>query len=112
MPEQLDLFAKVSAPKVTPEQVEQLCAWLQGKGWVHAADIEQTLGLKDRQVRAIAEHSEGRILSGPGCPGYKLFDGHAEIGEAERAAQRLESQARHMIDRAKAYRRRIHRYAH
>jgi hypothetical protein len=96
---------------VSPEEVESLCAWLAGKAWTKAAQIDAELGINERKVRAIAEHSDGRILSGPGCPGYKLFDGAASIADADRAASQLESQARKMLKRAGTIRRRFHRYA-
>jgi hypothetical protein len=111
MNEQLALAVKSAAPEVTSAEIETVCEFLRGKGWIKAAEIAELLKIDDRKLRAITEHSEGLILSGPGCPGYKLFDGRAEIGEADQAASRLESQARHMLNRAIAYRRRIHRYA-
>jgi hypothetical protein len=106
-----ELEIRIPAPEVSPAEVDQVCEFLRGKGWVKAAVIEEALKINDRKLRAITEHSEGRILSGPGCPGYKLFDGHTEIGEADHAASRLESQAKHMLTRAMTYRRRIHRLA-
>jgi hypothetical protein len=107
----LELAIKVPAPEVSPAEVEHVCDFLRGQGWVKARNIEAVLKIDERKIRAIAEHSQGRILSGPGCPGYKLFDGRAEIGEADLAATRLESQARHMLSRAIAYRKRMHRLA-
>lgn len=106
-----ELALKMPAPEVSPEEVETVCEFLKGKGWIKAAAIGEALHIDDRKLRAITEHSDGRILSGPGCPGYKLFDGRTEIGEADLAACRLESQAKHMLNRARAYRTRIHRYA-
>jgi len=108
---QSDLGLKTPAPEVSSEEIALVCDFLRGNGWKKAAEISLALKMDDRKVRAVAEHSEGRILSAPGCPGYKLFDGKTEIEEAERAALRLESQARHMLARASQYRRRIHRYA-
>lgn len=112
MSETQDLLSlKMAAPAVTAEEVDAFCTWLEGKDWVKASQIESALGLDDRAVRALAEHSEGRILSGPGCPGYKLFTGKAEVGEADRCASRLESQGKKMLARAASIRRRFHRYA-
>jgi hypothetical protein len=107
----LELSIKMPAPEVSAAEVDALCEFLRGKGWIKAAQIEAELSINDRKLRAIAEHSDGRILSGPGCPGYKLFDGRTELIEADLAASRLESQARLMIKRAAAYRCRIHRFA-
>lgn len=106
-----ELGLKLPAPEVSAAEVDSLCEWLAGKGWIKAAQIEAELKINERKVRAIAEHSDGRILSGPGCPGYKLFDGAAAIADADRAASQLESQARKMLKRAGSIRRRFHRYA-
>jgi hypothetical protein len=108
---QLDLEIPAPAPEVSPDQVELLCTFLNGRGWVKSAQIAAEIHLDERAVRAIAQHSDGRILSGPGCPGYKLFTGATEIEEADLCATRIESQARQMIKRAAAIRRRFHRYA-
>jgi hypothetical protein len=110
-PVQLSLDVRTAAPEVSVVEVEMLCAHLTGREWQTAAQISAELGIDDRRVRAIAEHSDGRILSGPGCPGYRLFTGATEIGEADRCASRLESQARKMLHRAASIRRRFHRYA-
>ncbi len=106
-----ELAIKCPSPEVSPEQIESVCQYLKGKGWVKAAQIEADLSINDRKLRVIIEHSEGRILSGPGCPGYKLFDSRIELIEADLAACRLESQAKAMIRRATSYRVRIHRFA-
>lgn len=96
-----------AGPVVTEDQVGILLRYLSGKGWVFARKIKVDLGLHDRRVRAIAEHSDGRILSGPGCPGYRLFTREA-LPDADVAASRLESQANRMRARAVAIRRRFH----
>lgn len=103
--------SSAGAPEVSDAEIDQLCEWLRGRGWVKAAEISQALSIDDRKVRAIAQHSDGRILSGPGCPGYLLFTGRTEIEEADRCACRIESQAKQMFARALSIRRRFHRYA-
>jgi hypothetical protein len=103
--------SSLGAPDVTDDEIEHLCSFLRGRGWMRAAEICPALSIDDRKLRAIAQHSDGRILSGPGCPGYKLFTGRAEIEEADRCASRIESQARQMFARAVSIRRRFHRYA-
>lgn len=103
--------APSDAPKITPEDVENLCAWLREKGWMKAAEITAATQINERKIRAIAEASDGRILSGPGSPGYKLFTGKTEIEEADRCASQIESQAKRMFARAVSIRRRFHRYA-
>ena len=49
-------------------------AALRGKGWQTAAQLGATSEKTRRQFRAISEASDGRIVSYPGSPGYKLFD--------------------------------------
>lgn len=110
MSEQLDLqLGRQSGPVATPEEIEQVCQFLAGRDWTTAREIEQAINIDERRIRAIAEASDGLILSGPGCPGYKLFTDAAQLREVDEAASRLESQGRRMISRAMAYRRRAHR---
>jgi hypothetical protein len=111
MTDEFRFMEKELAPEVSPEEVERLCDFLRGRGWLTSKQIFAEIALEERKLRAIAEHSDGRILSGPGCPGYKLFTGSTEIAEADLCAGRIESQARKMIGRAIAIRRRLHRYA-
>lgn len=104
---ELDLHSP--APLITAEQVELVVGLLRGKGWVKAAEICAMLSIDDRRLRAIAEFSDGRILSGPGCPGYRLFTREA-LADADLAAGRLESQGKRMLQRAIAIRRRFHHF--
>lgn len=52
-----------------------------------AAQLCTFMGWKDRRLRAAAEASDGRILSAPGCPGYRLAENTpvAEYYAVERA---------------------------
>lgn len=104
-----ELGLKIPGPEVAPEEVEKLVEFLRGRGWLRAAEIEAALGTNDRKLRAIAEHSEGRILSGQ--RGYRLFDRTTPLAEADLAAAWLESQGRKMLLRGAAIRRVYHRYA-
>ena len=99
----------IAGPVVSPEEVEQVCEYLRGKGWLRAAALDAALEFDDRKMRAIAEASDGRILSGQ--TGYRLFDGSTPLDEADRAAAWLESQGKKMLKRGAAIRRRFHRYA-
>jgi hypothetical protein len=79
MPEQLQLdLAKPERRGVVadPADIELLCDWLRGRGWVRAVAIEffflEWKSPDHRYVRAIASQSGGRILSFPGSPGYRL----------------------------------------
>jgi hypothetical protein len=107
----LELPLKIAAPAISPEQVDRVCEALRGCGWVTAAALGAVLQIDDRQIRTAAEYSDGRILSGPGCPGYRLLDSAARLGDADRAASCLESQARRMLHRAARIRSRMHRFA-
>lgn len=98
----------IKGPLVDDLDVQRVTLYLSGREWVRAADLERELNLSDRELRAIAEMSNGDIISGQ--RGYRLFDRSTPIGEADHAASWLESQARKMILRASAIRRRIHKY--
>ena len=66
--------------------------------WHSAADLGMTIsGLDDRTCRAIAERSEGQVLSGQS--GYKLTC-YATAAETRHAEAVLQSQARKMLARA------------
>lgn len=112
MTTQLELAVRTPSPEISPEEVDRVCAALaRADDWIDAAALAEQLGINDRKIRLAAEHSDGRILSGPGCPGYKLLDSSARLGDADRAASSLESQARRMLLRAARIRARMHRYA-
>lgn len=104
-----ELDLRSPAPLVTAEQVDLVVSFVRGKIWVRGAEICAALAIDDRRLRAIAEFSDGRIISGPGCPGYRLFTGDA-LADADLAASRLESQGKRMIHRAIAIRRRFHHF--
>jgi hypothetical protein len=104
-----ELGLRIPGPEVAPEDVEQMIRFLAGKGWLRAVEIEAATGASDRKMRAIAQHSAGRILSGQ--QGYRLFDRSTPLEEADRAASWLESQAREMLRRGAEIRRVYHRYA-
>ena len=87
---------KVHGDWLTMQQIAMALRWLKGNG---RAD--------DRRIRAAAEASDGRILSGPGSPGYKLTADATP--EDMMVVHTLESQARRMMARAVAIRRRWHR---
>lgn len=127
MAETGELPLGMKAPDVTVAEVDALCGSLvqavragldrdeEGRpqhGWLTAKQLHAITGWNDRKIRAVAEHSDGRILSGPGCPGYKLFDGSASLDDARRAANALQSQGNRMLHRSKSIWARYHRYAH
>ncbi len=109
MNQQLDLPVKSAAPEVTPEEVDAFCSQLLGRGWMTARVLQELLKIDDRTLRVMAEHSDGRIISGQ--KGYRLFDRTTPLEEADHAASWLEAQGKKMILRGAAIRRRYHRFA-
>ena len=110
MPEtQQELNLDTPKPQASAEEVVALEATLQGRGWVFAKQLQAELGIPTRTLRAIANESDGSIISGQ--KGYRLLDATVPIEEADRAATWLESQSRRMLTRAQSIRRRYHKYA-
>lgn len=109
MTEQLDLLPK-KAPRISSEDVALLIRVLAGHDWMSAAEVVSTdefqgrfWGLKkanaERRIRAIANSSDGHVLSYPGSPGYRLTI-EAKIEEIQTAVSKLRHQARQMTERA------------
>lgn len=91
------------------QQLNALVAWLKGQTeWKTAKQITAALGLSDRTIRDLASQSDGRIISGPGCPGYKHID-RATKGEIAGAIARMDHQAKVMLRRSRSIERRYHR---
>lgn len=109
MNENLELDFSHRPPEVCADEVEAVCVFLQGKGWIKAKVIEAEIEIDDRRMRVLAEQSEGRIISGN--DGYRYFDDAPTIPEANRSADRLISQGKKMIRRGIAIRRRVHEIA-
>lgn len=110
MTTQIELPLSSKAPRITPQEVERVCTWLQGRGWVTAAELREQLGLNDRQMRVVVEHAGYRILSGPGHAGYRYFDAEA-LPEVDAICNAMSSQIRKMTARVAGYRSRYHHYA-
>jgi hypothetical protein len=109
MGENLELDFSQRPPDVSADEVDAVIAYLTGKGWVKARQIDAEIDVDDRRMRVIAERSDGRILSGQ--KGYRYFDRDTPLEEADRAASWLISQGRKMIQRGIRIRRRYHSYA-
>ena len=91
-----------SFSQAPPErEIERLVSHLDAAGdqWLTAAEIAKSLGLSDRKVRALAEHSQGRIVSAPGCPGYRHLR-HTTVEQIAEIRNRLASQAKSMMRRS------------
>lgn len=94
---------RLPTPPVSAADVRRVLGALAGRGWTTARQLADELGIDDRELRLIAEHSGGRIVSAPGSPGYKLAS-EATDEEIDRAASAHESQGRRHLRRAAAIR--------
>jgi hypothetical protein len=102
---QLRLPEAVAEGRITQTSVQLLVLALLGAGWRTAKHLS-AFGYNDRELRAIASASEGRIVSGQ--KGYCLIE-EATVDEANHAAAWLEHQAKAMAKRASEIRRAMHR---
>ncbi len=94
---QLELFKpRKSDPAQDAAEMERVMA---SGGWRQADFFRSVFQWTDRRIRAAAEASEGRIMSYPGSPGYKLTS-KATPEEMQHAEQALRAQARKMIRRS------------
>lgn len=95
--EQIDFYKIIRRRDSTPANLDQrlrrLLSYLENRDWTNANKIKADLGFKDRVTRAVAEHSQGEILSGQ--KGYKLTN-LCTIDELNYATGWLESQAKKM----------------
>jgi len=81
--------------------VDRLVAILltHGERWTTSSEIAKETGYNERHIRDLAEHSECRIVSGPGCPGYRHIL-HTTTAQIAEVVNRLQSQAKRMISRS------------
>jgi hypothetical protein len=104
-----ELGLSIKRSCVTPEQVELVATYLRDKVWVKGEQICTDLEISDRMLRKIVEFADGRIISGPGSPGYRLFTREA-LADADAVACSFESQGKRMLQHAIAIRRRFHHF--
>lgn len=86
-----------------PERLAMLLARLQGRRWQSAKDLQDSF--HDRELRTLAESSDGQIISGQ--RGYCLIT-EATPDEIRHSADSLRSRARKILARHLAIRRRAH----
>src|SRR3954466_10186236 len=70
---QLELIHE-KAPKISEGEIVTMMNALRGRGWLKSGELGAKTEDEKRRIRAISEASNGRIVSWPGSPGYKLFD--------------------------------------
>jgi hypothetical protein len=104
-----ELGLAIKRSSITPEQVELVATYLRDKAWVKGEEICADLKITDRMLRKIVEFADGRIISGPGSPGYRLFTREA-LADADAVASSFESQGKRMLQHAIAIRRRFHHF--
>lgn len=75
------------------------------RGWINARTLMSMLQLDDRTIRGAAEELGDLVISGNN--GYKHVD-QATTEEIRHFVNKMESQARQMMQRAEATRRRAH----
>lgn len=92
-------------PDVSAYQLDLFIAALAGHRWRTAAHLSQTTGLSDRKLRALAEISDARIISGQ--RGYCLA-AEATVDEIRHASDWMISQGKRMIRRGIAIKRQAH----
>ena len=90
------------------ERVPQLIAALSGRGWMKGRDLARLLDTDDRTIRAIANASDGAIISGQ--QGYHLTH-QASVQDVQHAANWLRHQAQAMTRRAFRIEQNMHRRA-
>jgi hypothetical protein len=84
----------------TKNEVKLLAEWLEkNPGFIKAATITEWLGYDKREIRTLAEHSNGEIISWPGSPGYCHIR-HATLDQIDHAINALQSQSDRMNKRA------------
>lgn len=91
--------------KPTPADLAKLESALTVGVWLSAKQLSQLTGLNDREIRHLAQNSDGRIITGNN--GYKLI-AHATVLEVNECTNRLRSQAKRMIGRVIQIQRRYH----
>lgn len=105
-------IATSSSKRIRISDRERLLDFLTSNPGFHtAAELSAALTLGDREIRQLAEASDGLVISGPGSPGYcHLY--HCDPKTIGRIADRLKSQAERMLERSIRIRRRAHGALH
>lgn len=93
---QSDLFA----PAVADAEVCALVEYLfEHPGFRKAGELSDAFGCSDRAIRALAQASDGYVVSGPGSPGY-CHIAHCDAERFKHIVNTLQSQANKMNRRS------------
>lgn len=95
-------FEKKTMPAPRASEVDQLIdflLWASRNEWVNAKTIAARLGFNERKIRSLAEHSNGVVISGPGCPGYRHVS-NCTGAQIREVSDRMKSQAKAMLRRS------------
>ena len=95
-------FTTKRMPVAAAAEVDQLIdflLWASASEWVPAKTISARLGFNERKIRSLAEHSNGVVISGPGCPGYRHIS-HCTGAQVREVSDRMKSQAKAMLRRS------------
>jgi hypothetical protein len=108
---QLEMDFEAKQPAA--DDIARLARFLydQGAQWTTAKDITAALNFSDRKIRHLASESNGLILSGPGCPGYRHVR-RATTEEVQEVVARLRHQAHVMDQRCSAIHQAFHAHVH
>lgn len=87
-------------PTPREAEIEELVRFLKtNPGFHKAREIGEFMHLSERQIRQLAEASDGLIVSGPGSPGYCHLH-HCDDETIGHITNTLMSQGKRMIRRA------------
>jgi hypothetical protein len=94
-------FKTPSESRPSQAAIDMLTSYLlkRGRQWTTAKEITAALGLEERRIRVLAEHSACLIVSGPGCPGYRHLM-NTTVEQIREIMDRLQSQGTRMIQRS------------
>jgi hypothetical protein len=91
---------RMPAPAIREvETLVEYLLWASASEWVPAKTISARLGFNERKIRSLAEHSNGVVISGPGCPGYRHIS-HCTGAQVREVSDRMKSQAKAMLRRS------------
>jgi hypothetical protein len=79
----------------------------QNRGWIKARELGAVTEAQKRVLREIAEFGEGKVVSYPGSPGYKLLN-DCTLEELRHGDRAMRSQLRAMAAKWRPIWRRMH----